>query len=396
MKGDVSIATKDGYARIIIKLAEEVESTVKVAGGIIVVQFKRPVDVGIEKATTAASEYVGAARRDPDGTGLRIALSRKVTVNSMAAGERLFIDLLPENWTGVAPGLPQDVIEDLAKRAREAEKLLRQQRQINQKSQRPMRVRVASQPTFTRYVFEMSDVIPVTTDRTKDALVVTFGIPLKFDLADAKANMPPVLKSIDGFVDTDASTVRFSFTGVADIRSFREDTNYVVDIGSSDAKESSEAPEIRQPAGNGFSKGAVPLAGLDAPETVPAKVAPGKAPPRVQGTQVALSAQANRREAAAEKPAEQPATPARAPEPAAPAKKSAIEPPAGPRAATAADEDGAAAAPPQPRPNLKSVKPEPVKAAAEPPPATMQQDQSVAEKPAARSRRRRPAEAAPR
>src|SRR4051794_26237437 len=142
VKGDVSVSTSNGYTRIIVKLAEEVESTVKVAGGIVVVNFKRPVDVGIEKVSSAAPDYVGAARRDPDGTGLRLALSRKVTVNSMAAGERLFIDLLPDNWTGMAPELPQDVIEDLAKRAREAERLLRQQRVMSQKSQRPMRVRV--------------------------------------------------------------------------------------------------------------------------------------------------------------------------------------------------------------------------------------------------------------
>ncbi len=153
VKGEVTVSTSGGYTRIIVKLAEEVESTVKVAGGIVVVNFKRPVDVGIEKVSSAAPDYVGAARRDPDGTGLRLALSRKVTVNSMAAGERLFIDLLPDNWTGVAPGLPQDVIEDLAKRARDAEKQLRQQRAMTQKSQRPMRVRVATQPTFTRYVF---------------------------------------------------------------------------------------------------------------------------------------------------------------------------------------------------------------------------------------------------
>ena len=72
-----------------------------------------------------------------------------------------------------------------------------------------MRVRVATQPTFTRYVFEMSDVIPVTTDRAKDALVITFGMPLKFDLLDAKANLPPVIKSIDGFVDADGTTDTF-------------------------------------------------------------------------------------------------------------------------------------------------------------------------------------------
>ena len=69
VKGEVSVSTSDGYVRIIVKLAEEVESTVKVAGGIVVVKFKRPVDVGIEKVANAAPDYVGAARRDPDGTG---------------------------------------------------------------------------------------------------------------------------------------------------------------------------------------------------------------------------------------------------------------------------------------------------------------------------------------
>ena len=51
-----------------------------------------------------AAGYVSAARRDPDGKGIRIALARKVTMNSMAAGERLFVDLLPDTWTGLAPG----------------------------------------------------------------------------------------------------------------------------------------------------------------------------------------------------------------------------------------------------------------------------------------------------
>ena len=64
---------------------------------------------------------MSAARRDPDGKGIRIALARKVTMNSMAAGERLFVDLLPDTWTGLPPGLPRDVIEELARRAREAE-----------------------------------------------------------------------------------------------------------------------------------------------------------------------------------------------------------------------------------------------------------------------------------
>ena len=79
-----------------------------------------------------ASGYVNAARRDPDGAAVRLALNRKVTVNTMAAGEKLFVDLLPEGWTGLPPGLPQEVVEELARRAREAEKKARAQQRVSQ------------------------------------------------------------------------------------------------------------------------------------------------------------------------------------------------------------------------------------------------------------------------
>src|ERR1700734_2502765 len=50
--------------------------------------------------------------------------TQSVTVHAMAAGEKFFIDLLPATWSGLPPGLPQDVVDELARRAREAETLL--------------------------------------------------------------------------------------------------------------------------------------------------------------------------------------------------------------------------------------------------------------------------------
>lgn len=277
VKGQVQASVANGYGRIVLHLAEEVESDVKVAGGIIIVTFQRPVDINIESIATGMPDYVGGARRDPDGKGLRIALMRKVTVNTMAAGERLFIDLLPDTWSGVAPGLPQDVIEDLARRAREAERMLRQQRQWTQKKKAAqMRVRVATQPTFTRYMFELPDVIPVTSDRGADDLKLTFASPLVFDLTDAKSSLPPTVQSIDADTDKESTEVRFAFKNKVDVRSFREDNNYVVDIGASDAKESVVVPKVPELAAAGAeSKG--PLAGVEAPQTVPAKVTPAAA-----------------------------------------------------------------------------------------------------------------------
>ena len=103
-RGDVLVAGRLRPSGV--KLDEDVGSEVIVAGSIVVIRFKRPVDIAIDKLSDAAPDYVGSARRDPDGTALRLSLKRKVTVNAMSAGERLFVDLLPDTWNGLPPGLP--------------------------------------------------------------------------------------------------------------------------------------------------------------------------------------------------------------------------------------------------------------------------------------------------
>jgi hypothetical protein len=121
VKGEVSAAVENGYARLVFLLTEEIDAQVRLANNIVTITFQKPVDIAVDRLAANASGYVAAARRDPDGKAIRLALARKVTMNSMAAGERLFVDLLPEGWAGLPPGLPRDVIEELARRARDAE-----------------------------------------------------------------------------------------------------------------------------------------------------------------------------------------------------------------------------------------------------------------------------------
>src|SRR5205085_10060909 len=162
---------------------------------------------------------------------VRLALNRRVTVNTMAAGEKLFVDLLPEGWTGLPPGLPQEVVEELARRAREAEKKARQQLVlVQQRALPPVRVRVGIQPTFTRYTFALPGLIAVSHDRTDDRMTFTFEAPLKFDLADAQATLPPTVAAIDARTGADNIAVRFDFIGKVDVRTFREDNNFFVDV----------------------------------------------------------------------------------------------------------------------------------------------------------------------
>src|SRR5215470_14407027 len=135
IKADVTVNMSGGYARLVFRFSEEVDADVRLSNGIVVVTFKQPVNVAVDRLNTNAVGYIAVARRDPDNMGLRIALARKVTVNSMVAGARLFVDLLPDTWTAAPPGLPQEVVEELAKRAREAEKKERQQRAMARERQ---------------------------------------------------------------------------------------------------------------------------------------------------------------------------------------------------------------------------------------------------------------------
>ncbi len=268
--GAVHVEMSQGFVRILVHLSEEVESEVNVAGGIVVVHFKRPVEVGIETLAHSAPNVVGAARRDPDGKGFRIALSRKAIVNSMAAGERLYIDLLPDTWKGLAPGLPKEVIEELSRRARLAERSIRAQRDFAKHDEMTARVRVATQPTFTRYVFELPEVIAVTADRGANDITLKFAARLKFDFGDIKAALPSTVKAVESFDQGDSAAVRFALNGKADIRTFREEKNYVLDVGSSDAKEAvapSRPDDVSQFVSEA-TKRTSPLAGAEPPQTI--------------------------------------------------------------------------------------------------------------------------------
>jgi hypothetical protein len=237
-KGEVSATTVGGYARLVFTLSEEIEAEVRVANGIVIIGFKRAVDVSVDRIAMQAAGYVNAARIDPDGTAVRLALNRKVTVNTMAAGEKFFVDLLPEGWVGLAPGLPQEVVDDLARRARNAEKKARAEQQVaQQRVVPPVRVRVGVQPTFTRYTFGLPALIAVSIERSDDKMTMTFEAPLRFDLGDVLAALPPVISGVETQARVDNALVQFEFVGKVDIRTFREDNNFMVDIQPSRARE---------------------------------------------------------------------------------------------------------------------------------------------------------------
>jgi tetratricopeptide (TPR) repeat protein len=329
VKGEVTATVDNGFGRLLFKLTEDVESQVRLANGILVITFKRPVDVNVDKLSAAAPDYISAARRDPDGKAVRIALGRKVTLHSMAVAERLFVDLLPETWTALPPGLPRDVIEDLARRAREAERKVRQQRTIaRQSTLPPVRVRVATQPTFTRYVFSLPELIGVSASNGKERLTLTFDALLNFDLTDAKASLPATVGAIESELDQESVVVRFTFTGKVDVRTFRDDLSYVVDVTSTEAKPppregSVRSDELDRLAAQAAAAKGAPPTGVEPPQTVPARAPPG---PATEEKPVPAQSKPAMESAVPDTSPQPPAPQLRAPSP-QPAPPAAISPP---------------------------------------------------------------------
>jgi tetratricopeptide (TPR) repeat protein len=375
IKGEATFAESGGYARLVLKLAEDVDSEVSAAGSIIVIRFKHPVDIPIDALADAVPDYVASARRDPDGSAIRLSLARRVTINTMTAGERVFVDLLPDSWKGPPPGLPPEVIRELSERARNAERALRQQRAIAEAKKRaPIRVRASVQPTFVRFVFEMPDGVGVSSALNDQKLTLSFSAGLTFDLADAKLAAPSNVASINQRLEGDSSAVEVTLIGDVDVHSFREDKNYIVDVAFqqaekpsallSPASDASHAPATAAPAT------AAPVA--TAPATaVPVAAAPASAVP--VPTAPAVTAPA-----ASETPSGEPATPrqhgeAAPPRPEALAEQASIEPKPGP-----ASEAPKPAPPPEAPASLPEKSPQKNLAASEPAAETRAGDSAAA------------------
>ena len=363
VKATLAASANDGYARLIFDMSQYDDASVRVANNVLIIAFKQSIDVSVDRLTSQIPDYVGAVRRDPDGKGIRVALSQEVKVNTTPAAEKLFIDLLPTSWSGQPPSLPPEVIADLARRAREADRLERKERQAvaqQRATAEPVRVHVATQPTFTRYIFAIPANTSVSSDRVKERLTLTFDAPLKFDLADVVAALPRAIGGIDAELSADSALVRFSFLANVDVRTFRDDGTYVLDVVGADNKPDESSDEPAAPAAPQQSA---------APETT----APATVPPAAANDAVAPRAEA----AAPEKPdVAPPATiaappPSQADKPAAMPKAEAqtAAPQTPPQPAPSADtvKAASAASPPAPQPDAAAL-PDKAAANAAPPP----------------------------
>jgi hypothetical protein len=245
-KATVRGAEMAGYGRAVFDFDTLPQASIKVGNGVLVISFDKPVAFATEKLAIELPNYVSAVRVDPDGKAIRFALQRPFKPSMMEAGDKLFVDLLPDTWKGMPPGLPQDVIDQLSKRAKEAEETARMlARKRASEEPKDLPFRVGTTPTFTRVVFEMPQVAPVEMKRSGDIVELVFEAPLRLDAARLKAALPSLVTSVETEPLPGGMKLTLGIPASSDVRGFREDDTYAIDIPTpkASAKVAAKGPD---------------------------------------------------------------------------------------------------------------------------------------------------------
>lgn len=279
-----------GFARIELRFAAPVKVRVRSSSGVIVVGFDRPVRVRGQRLGAELPRYVAAARLDPDGTGLRLALVTPAKPNLLEAGERVFIDLLPATWTGLPPGLPPEVVAALAERARLAEERLKKAGAGAVPVSNTVVARLASRPDLTRLVFEPPAGTATRIEESPGAVEATFEGKLRLDLGGLKPKAVPGIADLSAAEDARALRVRVAAASGYSPRAFLDGETVVLDLANANRAMPEPPPPAtprpeppsppRSSAGAPSSEGAAAKAPADPPAPPPLRPAQtAEAPP---------------------------------------------------------------------------------------------------------------------
>ena len=231
-RASLDIRNEKGFARLVFSFDKLPEYSSKTVSTVFVIKFKKSVAVDLAQVATKLSNVLTIARRDPDGYGLRFAMVRDFRVNVQRAGNHLIVDFLSKNWRGRPPGIPQDIVDKLAREAEKARLAAAERERQEALQADPLLVEVhyVSQPTFHRISFNWNRFVTAQFTRKGDKVTILFGGRAVPDLAHLKINPPPNLKRISHVLGPKSLRIVMQVLKGTKVRAFREGRNYVVDL----------------------------------------------------------------------------------------------------------------------------------------------------------------------
>lgn len=286
MRGE---AMRAGFGRLSFTFDEPVTTRVRVANGVVVIGFSQPVKLDPSRLATELPTYVSVVRIDPDGRGLRLALARPYRANLLEAGDKAFVDLLPENWTGQLPGLPPEVLAELTQRLRLAEARAREIARMPAPAPKPLGFRTARLPTLDRLMFSAPPEALLTPSLHDGKLTLNFDQPLAVTPSQIRSLLPADFTLEQAKIGDDRTQLVFTVPKERQLRSFRDEGGWTVDLPHSGAAAPLSLADL-QAASPSEAKPAEPKAPEQKPAAAPQPSTPVADTPQAQPRPVATVA----------------------------------------------------------------------------------------------------------
>ena len=227
----------ENYARLILTFPDRLnlpEHTVESDNGVLVISVPdTPMEGVLPDVGTTLSEYVAIARFDPDRTGIRMGMREQFQINTMAAGEQLYIDLLPASWVGLPPGLPPEIITKLAERAEEAARIAEERRRaelVLEYDPQPT-IRVGRHQTFSRIEFSWNVGTKAEFTREGENASIRFDWPVPVDLYEVLSDRPAQLGEVTNIVHGGDTEIAMTIPEDVSARFYEQSsTEFILDI----------------------------------------------------------------------------------------------------------------------------------------------------------------------
>lgn len=261
-----------GFGRLSLAFDEPTQTRISLANGVLIVAFGTPVQVDTAKIARELPSYISVARVDPDGRGMRLALTQTYKANLIEAGDKAFIDLLPESWKGVLPGPPPEAIAELTERLRLAEVRAREasRRQVPPS---PLTLTTASLPTLERLIFNTPAGTALKSARDGTTLTLTFDKPMTADAAALRSSLPKGFGLIGAEPSKDGLKLTLSVPADWQVRDFSDETGLVVDLLKPAKPPAAGLTDLEKPpqpaAAEGAQHAAAPAEAKPAPAAAP-------------------------------------------------------------------------------------------------------------------------------
>ncbi|WP_082510984.1 MULTISPECIES: hypothetical protein [Methylobacterium] len=237
------------YGRLILTFDAPVSVKARISGSVLVLGFSEKASAGPEQIAAEMPDYVSAVRRDPDGLGLRLALQRPYRVNVQDAGETVFVDLLPQDWTGLPPAMPPEVVAELFRRTQAAEAALRAARPPAEP--KTLRLELAHLPTLTRLSLRAPASAAPQFGAVGPATRLAIPGAWRIDDVATRGRLKPAIEALA--VEGDETGARLLVTPAAgyEIRTFHDEDGATLDVVRKPAEKPKSAAAADAKAGEG-------------------------------------------------------------------------------------------------------------------------------------------------